>query len=214
MSDRMVAFRAGVLLAALAPALAGCSLLFGAPPIDVGPVAVPSPAAATEPPGALPTASSPETQPPVAASQGALPSSAELATLLGPDDFAAVGVRGRSASFSDAGPGSVYAVYAGLSSAAGGIELDVFVLPTAEEAASLVQDPGFGARRHDQAGTRGRARHARTGNADQRRVLNVRPHLGPERACRVDLGIPSSPESRDQLVALAALVLERSQPYR
>ena len=29
-----------------------------------------------------------------------------------------------------------------------------------------------------------------------------------------DLGIPSSPQSRDQLLALAALVLERSQPYQ
>ncbi len=66
-------------------------------------------------------------------SPGPLASPGELAALLGPDDFTAVGVTGAGApSFDSNGePGSVYAVYAGLSSASGGIEVDVVPVPVA-----------------------------------------------------------------------------------
>ena len=104
MSGRSLRIQVGMLV--LAPVLAGCSLLFAAPPID-GPVPVPSPVVVGASPVALPTAAA-ATQPPVTATQGPPPSSAELATLLGPEDFAAVGVEGAGpASFTDAGPGAV-----------------------------------------------------------------------------------------------------------
>jgi hypothetical protein len=213
MSDRTLAVRAG-LLAALAPALAGCSLLFGSPQLDG--VELPSPVVVGETPAALPTASSAESQPPVAATQGALPSSAELATLLGPEDFDAVGVEGAGPpSFNDAGPGSVYAVYAGRSSAAGGIELDVFVLPTVEEAASMVGDPGLSALDEATKQAIG-AEHATliAGSATNDGSSTYDLIWAQNGRVVFDLGIPSSPESRDQLLALAKLVLERSAQYR
>jgi hypothetical protein len=214
MSERAMIMRAGVLLTAVAPVLAGCSLLFSSSPFDG--VELPSPVVVGETPVAAPTASSAETQPPVAATQGPLPSSAELAALLGPEDFAAVGVQGAGpASFSDAGPGSVYAVYAGQSSAAGGIELDVFVLPSKDEAAAMVGDPGLAALDDDTKQSIG-AEHA---TLDQGMPTNNGTSsydvIWAQKGRLVfDLGIPSSPESRDQLLALAALVLERSQAYQ
>ena len=74
-----------------------------------------------------------------------MPTADELAALLCPDDFSAVGLAGAGAPTVNAngGPRTVYAVYAGRSAADGGIELDVFISDTPEEAATLVQDPGL-----------------------------------------------------------------------
>jgi len=56
-----------------------------------------------------------------------------LCDLLGPGDFAAVGIEGAGPpTKSSDGPGSAYCVYKGISAAKGGIELDVFVDPDAE----------------------------------------------------------------------------------
>jgi hypothetical protein len=51
-----------------------------------------------------------------------------LCDLLGPGDFAAVGIEGAGAVTANTdGPGSAYCVYKGTSAATGGIEFDVFV---------------------------------------------------------------------------------------
>jgi hypothetical protein len=56
-----------------------------------------------------------------------------LCRLLGPGDFAAVGIEGAGAPTSTSdGPGTAYCAYKGVSAAKGGIELDVFVDPDAE----------------------------------------------------------------------------------
>jgi hypothetical protein len=52
----------------------------------------------------------------------------KLCDLLGPGDFAAVGIAGASApTVNSDGPGSAYCVYAGKSAGTGGIEFDAFV---------------------------------------------------------------------------------------
>lgn len=57
----------------------------------------------------------------------------KLCDLLGPGDFAAVGINGAATpTVSSDGPGSAYCVYAGQSAATGGIEFDVFVDEDAE----------------------------------------------------------------------------------
>jgi hypothetical protein len=57
----------------------------------------------------------------------------KLCDLLGPGDFAAVGINGAAApTVNSDGPGSAYCVYAGQSAATGGIEFDVFVDEDAE----------------------------------------------------------------------------------
>lgn len=115
--------------------LQGC-VLFRMRPGGTGATA---PAAAASPP---PVASAVAGTSPAAAS---LATPEQLAALLGPDDFAAVGIDGAGAPTFDPNgePGNVYAVYAGLSGAAGGIEVDVFASGTSEDAATMVQDPGL-----------------------------------------------------------------------
>ena len=52
----------------------------------------------------------------------------KLCDLLGPGDFAAVGIDGASApTVNSDGPGSAYCLYTGASGAQGGVEFDVFV---------------------------------------------------------------------------------------
>jgi hypothetical protein len=74
------------------------------------------------------------TTPPSSASTGGLPTGgpvtdiAKLCDLLGPGDFAAVGISGTGApTVNSDGPGSAYCTYTGATGANGGVELDVFV---------------------------------------------------------------------------------------
>jgi hypothetical protein len=188
-------------LAALAPALQGCWLLTRstdmatAPPPVVSPVPIPS------------VAAQPSSAP------GELPTPERLASLLGPGDFEAVGLEGAGPPTFDAAgePGSVYAVYAGLSGAAGGIEVDVFILPTVEDAAAMVTDPGlFSVDEATKAGMGAeraaliaeQATNDGTGQFDTLWVQKGRLVAA--------ISIPTSERSPDQLVSLATQLLARS----
>lgn len=64
-----------------------------------------------------------------------------MCDLLGPGDFAAVGIAGAGEPRSNSdGPGSAYCVYAGQSAATGGIEFDVFVDADAEGVFDVILD--------------------------------------------------------------------------
>jgi hypothetical protein len=164
------------------------------PPV-VGPLPLPSA-------GALPSLPS-----------GALPTPEQLATLLGPDDFAAVGIEGAGPpSYDPNGDlGSVYAVYAGLSGAAGGLEVDVFVSPTADEAAAMVIDPGLWALDATTKATIG---------ADHATLIDQQPTndgtatydtLWAQKGRLVAvISVPTTDASREQLLGLATLLLARS----
>jgi hypothetical protein len=65
----------------------------------------------------------------------------KLCDLLGPGDFATVGIAGAAApTMNTDGPGSAYCVYAGESAATGGIEFDVFVDEDAEGVFDTIVD--------------------------------------------------------------------------
>jgi hypothetical protein len=196
-----------VVLCAFAPILGACSLLFQAPrdgqppPIETaGPSVAATPSEATQVPG----------------SPGAPPSAEQLAALLSPDDFAAVGVPGAGIpTVNSSGPGEAYVVYQGLSAGAGGIEMDVFVLPSAGDAAALVPDPGLYAL--DEAAKRGIGAERATfiGESSTNDGTSTYDAIRAQKGrVVVDIGIPTTETSRDQLIALARLVIERSQPYQ
>lgn len=70
-------------------------------------------------------------------SPGVAPTADQLCQLLTPADWAAAGLRGaRAPAVDDDGPGtgSAYCTYGGVSGATGGLELDVFVEPTVDDA--------------------------------------------------------------------------------
>lgn len=70
-------------------------------------------------------------------SPGVVPTAEQLCQLLTPADWTAAGLAGAAAPEIDddgAGTGSAYCTYGGLSGATGGLELDVFVGPTVDDA--------------------------------------------------------------------------------
>ena len=195
-------------LVAMVPLLCGCQLLFHQT-VRVG-IGVESAA----PDVLVPSPESVESPIP-ARSPGPPPTVEELAALLGPDDFSAVGVTGAGAPTTNGVDGNAYIVYAGLSAGAGGIELDVSVLDTAEDAAAMVTDPGLfavdAATKQDMGADlatiiEGNATNDGTGTFDTLRAQKGRLVF--------DLGIPTTATSRDQLIALAKLVLSRSADYQ
>jgi hypothetical protein len=109
----------------------------------------------------------------------------------------------------------VYAVYAGLSGAAGGLEVDVFVTESAEDAAALVHDPGLWALDASTKATIGAERatliDAQATNDGTATYDTLWVQHGRLVAA---ISIPSSEQSRDQLLGLATLLLVRSAPYQ
>jgi hypothetical protein len=144
-------------------------------------------------------------------------SGAAMCTALAPDDFASVGVKGAAkplANVSD--PTGAYCVYAGKSSSTGGIEFDVFY-PAGSTPADLKStiDTMLG----ESGGTTGLGGYKKipmTG-ADEAYLGTALVSGGPPFANIVvrrgdlafDIGIPANPQSRDQLLKLAAIVLKR-----
>ena len=207
MGRRLNGVGALIALVVMAPALQGCALL-----LMGGQGSVETAAPAVVSPLPLPSANAAPSLAP-----GALPTPDQLASLLGPGDFSAVGIEGAGPpSYDPAGePGSVYAVYRGLSGAAGGLEVDVFVPGSADDAAAMVFDPGLfaldaetkaaiGAERatliDEQATNDGTATYDTLWVQDGRLVAVI--------------SIPTSEGSRDQLLGLATLLLARSAAYQ
>jgi hypothetical protein len=146
-----------------------------------------------------------------------VPTPEQLATLLGPDDFSAVGLDGAGPpSYDPAGePGSVYAVYAGLSGASGGLEVDVFAYQSAEDAAALVDDPGLWALDPDTKSTIGAERASLIDGQPTNDGTATYDTLWVQAGRLVAaISIPTSDQSRDQLLGLATVLLARSAPYQ
>ena len=130
-----------------------------------------------------------------------------LCGLLGPGDFATVGISGAAApTASSDGPGSAYCVYAGQSAATGGIEFDVFVDADAEGVFDVILDetssdltsvpiPGV----DEAVGTDGVA-----GTADAYATVVVRK--GP---LVFTIAAPGGPGTSLKLATLAGLVVAR-----
>ena len=207
MGRRLHGVGALVALVVMAPTLQGCSLLLMG---RQGDVATAAPAVSAVP---LPTAAAAE--PSLAA--GALPTPDQLAALLGPGDFSAVGIEGAGPPSYDAAgePGSVYAVYQGLSGAAGGLEVDVFVSENASDAAALVFDPGMWALDADTKSTMGAERATLIDGQSTNDGTAMYDTLWVQKGRLVAaISIPTSEQSRDQLLGLATLLLARSAAYQ
>lgn len=131
----------------------------------------------------------------------------KLCDLLGPGDFAAVGINGAGvAKVSDDGPGTAYCVYSGTSGATGGIEFDVFVDADPEGVFDTILDeissdttsvpiPGV----DESVGSDGQA-----GKADAPATVVVRK--GP---LVFTIAAPGGTGNSLKLAALAALVVAR-----
>jgi hypothetical protein len=133
---------------------------------------------------------------------------ADLCALLAPADFAAAGITGAKAPTRNGDGNDAYCVYAGKSSASGGIELDVFIAPDANEAkvtyAEVRGPPG--------------KTPSLTG-VDQADVSQV---PGPPAYTAISvrkgklvfgIGVPANAKSQDAVAALAKLVLQRGEAY-
>lgn len=142
---------------------------------------------------------------------------AAMCAALAPDDFASVGVKGAAkptANVSD--PSGAYCVYAGKSSATGGIEFDVFY-PAGSTPADIKStiDTMLG----ESGGTIGTGAYKKIqlNGADEAYLGTALVSGGPPFASIIvrrgdlafDIGIPASPQARDQLLKLAAIALKR-----
>ncbi len=145
------------------------------------------------------------------ATGGSVQAGGDLCDLLGPGDFGAVGVAGAGAPKENPSGNAAYCIYAGLSAASGGIELDAFVLGSADEASTDFGEVGLYALDPAAVTALGAAKAGyypdQPGNDpgttfDELRFLKGRIWFV--------LSIPSSSQAEDQLLALAKLVLERA----
>jgi hypothetical protein len=135
----------------------------------------------------------------------------KLCDLLGPGDFAAVGIqRAAAPTVNSDGPGSAYCVYAGLSSATGGIEFDAFVGDDAASVFDTIRSEGgvnlapidvAGA--DDAAGSDGEA-----GKDEGFASVIVR-----KGGLAFVIGAPGGPGMATKLVTLAKVVLERGAAF-
>ena len=136
-----------------------------------------------------------------------------LADLLGPGDFAAVGVSGAGTPTVNAPEaGSVYVVYAGKSGGTGGIEFDAVVGDTADGMGGVFESMAAPFLDFEGSGK------AALPNADDARLRTDNPIDGGGEWAGIAvqkgrlvflIGIPSSDAAASQLVTLAKLVLER-----
>jgi hypothetical protein len=126
--------------------------------------------------------------------------------LLGPGDFAAVGVSGaRTPTKNSDGAADAYCAYSGISGATGGIEFDIFIgdpVSSYQQIRSnggiLLDDATGDLPGVDAAGT-------------QLNAAGGWANIGVRKGkMTFDISLPTSPGARTQLIALAKLVLERS----
>ena len=187
--------------------LAGCSGGGGSTPAP--------PSAPTQAPPGAATASPVASATPASVGSGGdiggpVAAGDDLCGLLGPGDFAAVGVSGTSkAKENNADPSDVYCVYAGTSAGTGGVEFDAFLAGSTAD--SKPSYDSASAPMLDFAGD-GKAAFP---DADGARIRNDIP--GPYAGIAIwkgklvfDIGIPTTDTSKDQLIALAKLVLQRA----
>jgi len=168
--------------------------------------------AAVGTPTAAPSAAVPTTEgetPSPATSGGALggpvASGGNFCGLLGPGDFAAVGVSGaRAPTKNSDGIADAYCVYSGTSGATGGIEFDIFI---GDPVSSYQQIVANGALIADTTGDLPGVDAVGTVVNGPGNMAAIGVKKG---AMTFDIDVPTGPNARAQLIALAKLVLQRS----
>lgn len=165
-----------------------------------------APASPTATAGATGT---PTTAPSAATSGGALGGpvapGGNFCELLGPGDFAAVGVSGAGTPMKNSdGTADAYCVYSGVSGATGGIEFDIFV---GDPVSSYQQIVANGALIADTTGDLPGVDAVATVMKGPGNMAAIGVRKG---RMAFDIDVPTGPNARPQLIALAKLVLERS----
>ena len=142
---------------------------------------------------------------------GTVPTMEQLCALLTPDDWAAAGLTDAGPpDMDDDGPGtgSAYCTYHGISGALGGLELDVFVSPTVDEAQQIYAQileslPDTSA--------------PNISGVDEAAInANIQPDGFGAILVRAGLlvatiSLPTSAQANDQLISLTNLVLSRAR---
>lgn len=135
---------------------------------------------------------------------GPVSAGGNFCALLGPGDFAAVGVSGAHTPTKNSdGPADAYCVYSGVSGATGGIEFDIF---TGDPVSSYQQIVANGSLVADRSGD--------LPGVDAFGTIVNGPGdmaaIGVQKgAMTFDIDVPTGPTARAQLIALAKLVLDR-----
>ncbi len=147
------------------------------------------------------------------ATGGPVAAGGDLCGLLGPGDFAAAGVAGAGTLTSNSTPPTdYYCVYAGTSSGTGGIELDAFLLASADDPDgvfdTVLNESGILVRTERAADVGAdRAAIATNLTSDTGKVAIIAVRKGP---LVFDIGFPAGPDAERQLIDLAKLVLQRA----
>jgi len=169
--------------------------------VSAAPSAVPS----AVPSAAVPSAAVPSPATSGGALGGSVAKGGNFCGLLGPGDFAAVGVSGaRTPTKNSDGPADAYCLYSDMSGSTGGIEFDIFIgdpLSSYQQIVAngaLIADTTTGLPGVDAVGT------VMNGPGNMA-AIGVR-----KGAMTFDIDVPTGPGARTQLIALAKLVLERS----
>ena len=136
---------------------------------------------------------------------GPVASGGDFCRLLGPGDFAAVGVSGaRAPTKNSDGPSDAYCVYSGISGATGGIEFDIFIGDPVSSYQQIV------ANGHLIADTTGDLPSVDAVGTVINGPGNMAAIGARKGTMTFDIDVPTGPGARTQLIALAKLVLERS----
>ena len=176
------------------------------------PTAAPSAAtpSAAVPSAAVPSAAVPSAAVPSAATSGGalggtVAAGGNFCELLGPGDFAAVGVSGaRAPTKNSDGPSDAYCVYSGISGATGGIEFDIFIGDPVSSYQQIV------ANGHLIADTTGDLPSVDAVGTVMNGPGNMAAIGARKGTMTFDIDVPTGPNARAQLIALAKLVLQRS----
>ncbi len=144
------------------------------------------------------------------ATGGSVAAGNDLCGLLGPGDFAAQGISGTgSPTENNADNSNVYCVYAGKSAGTGGVEFDAFLADTKADSEATFISTSAPMLDFEGAGK------AAFPDADGAKLRTDIPdgYAGIaiwKGRLVFDIGIPKSDQAKDQLIALAKLVLQRS----
>lgn len=144
------------------------------------------------------------------ATGGSVVAGDDLCGLLGPGDFAAQGISGTgSPTENNADNSNVYCVYAGKSAGTGGVEFDAFLADTKADSEATFISTSAPMLDFEGAGK------AAFPDADGAKLRTDIPdgYAGIaiwKGRLVFDIGIPKSDQAKDQLIALAKLVLQRS----
>lgn len=141
---------------------------------------------------------------------GPVAAGGDLCGLLGPGDFAAVGVPGTgTAKENNPDANDAYCVYAGTSAGTGGVEFDAFLAGSSAD--SKASYDSASAPMLDFAGDGKAAFPDADGASIQKNIPGGYDGIAIWKGKLVfDIGIPSTSGSKDQLIALAKLVLQRA----